>query len=123
MEGTLCQLCWLELMYSIIYQLVYYEPTENGSLYFVLCCSRKQSDEVTLEKLRMETGSTSAQDEVEDLEQDNLVRHRSKRKSSGYVEPAKEVEAVDVSLASSTNPHDTSDNPQHNGNAFHSDEV
>ncbi|XP_022143470.1 plant UBX domain-containing protein 8-like isoform X2 [Momordica charantia] len=71
---------------------------------------------------RMETGSTSAQDEVEDLEQDNLVRHRSKRKSSGYVEPAKEVEAVDVSLASSTNPHDTSDNPQHNGNAFHSDE-
>lgn len=71
----------------------------------------------------METGSTSAQDEVEDLEQDNLVRHRSKRKSSGFVEPTVVEEVVDVSTASSPKHQDTSNNPQHNGNVFHSDEV
>lgn len=70
----------------------------------------------------METGSTSAQDEVEDLEEDNLVRHRSKRKSTGYVEPAKGDE-VDVNLASSPKHSDTSNNPQRNGNIFPSDEV
>ncbi|KAL0550265.1 hypothetical protein IC582_014771 [Cucumis melo] len=69
---------------------------------------------------RMETGSTSAQDEVEDLEEDNLVRHRSKRKSTSYVEPAKGGE-VDVNLASSPKHSDTSNNPQHNGNIFPSD--
>ncbi|XP_038903850.1 plant UBX domain-containing protein 8 [Benincasa hispida] len=68
---------------------------------------------------RMEMGSTSAQVEVEDLEEDNLVRHRSKRKS--YVEPAKGVE-VDVDLSSSPKHSDTSNNPQHNGNIFPSDE-
>lgn len=98
-------------------------PIEIESLYFVLCCSMQQSDEVKLEKHRMEAGSTSAQDEVEDLEQDNLIRHRSKRKSSGYIEPAKGVEVVDASPASSPKHNDTSNNPQHNGNIFHSDEV
>lgn len=71
----------------------------------------------------METGSTSAQDEVEDLEEVNLIRHRSKRKSSGNAEPSKGVEIVDLSLASSPKHPDSSNNPQHNGNAFQSDEV
>ncbi|XP_022944618.1 plant UBX domain-containing protein 8-like [Cucurbita moschata] len=71
---------------------------------------------------RMETGSTSAQDEVEDLEEVNLIRHRTKRKSSGNAEPAKGVEIVDLSLASSPKHPDSSNNPQHNGNAFQSDE-
>ncbi|XP_022932323.1 plant UBX domain-containing protein 8-like [Cucurbita moschata] len=70
---------------------------------------------------RMEAGSTSFQDEVEDLEQDNLVKHRSKRKSSGCVEPAKGVE-VDVSLASSPKHSGAGNNSQHNGSIFRSDE-
>lgn len=88
----------------------------------MLYCLTQKSDDNTLEKFRMEAGSTSFQDEVEDLEQDNLVRHRSKRKSLGYVEPAKGVE-VDVSLASSPKHSGAGNNSQHNGSIFRSDEV
>ncbi|KAK2664653.1 hypothetical protein Ddye_003227 [Dipteronia dyeriana] len=71
---------------------------------------------------RLAAGSSSIQDEVEDVEEPPLVRHRSRHMSSGSVESSKEVEVIEDSPPSSPRQHDISNHPQHNGNAFPSDE-
>ncbi|XP_031275126.1 plant UBX domain-containing protein 8-like [Pistacia vera] len=67
---------------------------------------------------RLEAGSSSIQDEAEDLEEQPLVRHRSRHMSSGSVELPKEAGVIEASSPSSPGQHDISDLPQHNGNAF-----
>lgn len=67
---------------------------------------------------RLEPGSSSIQEEAEDLEEQPLVRHRSQRRSSGSVESTKDVEVIEDTPPSSPGQHDIVDRPQHNGNAF-----
>lgn len=71
---------------------------------------------------RLEAGSSSIQDEVEDLEEQPLVRHRSRHMSSASVESSKEVGVIEDSPPSSPRQHDISNRPQHNSNVFPSDE-
>ncbi|KAM1050432.1 hypothetical protein ACFX13_032901 [Malus domestica] len=84
--------------------------------------------EVELENLaasngRLEAGSSSIQEETEDVEEQPLVRHRSRRMSSGSVETAKEVGADEDSAPSSPEEQDMDNHPRHNGGDFPSDEV
>ncbi|KAJ4835066.1 hypothetical protein Tsubulata_028836 [Turnera subulata] len=69
---------------------------------------------------RLETGSTSIQEQGEDVEEQPLVRHRSRRSSS--MESADAVRAVDVSPPSSPGRNNTDGHPSNNGNVFPSDE-
>ncbi|KAG6636867.1 plant UBX domain-containing protein 8 [Carya illinoinensis] len=71
---------------------------------------------------RLEPGSSFIQEEAEDVEEQPLVRHRSRNMSSGSVESAKDVIVVDDSPPSSPGQHDLHNRPQHNRNAFPSDE-
>ncbi|KAA8522349.1 hypothetical protein F0562_013290 [Nyssa sinensis] len=67
---------------------------------------------------RLEVGSSSIQDEVDDVEEQPLVRHRSRHMSSGSVESAREI----GSLPSSPELQNNVSHPPPNGNDFHSDE-
>ncbi|KAI4327009.1 hypothetical protein L6164_019514 [Bauhinia variegata] len=67
-------------------------------------------------------GRTSFQDETEDVEEQPLVRNRSRRMSLGSTESAKDVGVAETSTLSSTAQQDSSNHPGHNGNSFHSDE-
>ncbi|XP_050228897.1 plant UBX domain-containing protein 8 [Mercurialis annua] len=67
---------------------------------------------------RVRTGSISIQDEAEDLEEQPLVRHRSRRTSSGSLDSSREVAAVEDSPPSSPGQNNLNSRPQHNGNAF-----
>ncbi|GMN32304.1 hypothetical protein TIFTF001_003600 [Ficus carica] len=58
-------------------------------------------DNVAATNGRLEAGRSFIQDEVEDLDEQPLVRHRSRRMSSGSVESAKEVDSVEHSPPSS----------------------
>ncbi|KDP25500.1 hypothetical protein JCGZ_20656 [Jatropha curcas] len=85
-----------------------------------------KTDEVELGPIatsngRLRSGRLSIQDETEDVEEQPLVRHRSRRTSSGSVESARDV-GVEASPPSSPGQNNTSSHPQHNGNSFHSDE-
>lgn len=71
----------------------------------------------------MEAGRSFIQDEVEDLDDQPLVRHRSRRMSSGSAESAKEVEVVEDSPPSSPRQPDRGASPVRNGDAFHSQDV
>lgn len=69
-------------------------------------------------------GSTSVPDEeVEDIEEQPLVRHRSRRTSLGSVDTGRDVVETDVSPQSSPRPDADLNAPRVNGNNFHSDEV
>ncbi|PON46235.1 UBX domain-containing protein [Trema orientale] len=71
---------------------------------------------------RLEAGSSFIQDETDDLEEQPLVRHRSRRMSSGSVESAQEVGVVEASPPLSPIQPSRGASPQHNGDAFHSDD-
>jgi hypothetical protein len=73
---------------------------------------------------RLEPGSSSIQqEEAEDVEEQPLVRHRSRRMSSGSLDSAKGVEVVEASSPpSSPGRHVIGNHPQHSENAF-PDEV
>lgn len=75
----------------------------------------------------VDEGNSSVQEEAEDVEEQPLVRHRSRRlsfgASSGTAESAKEVGEMVDSLPSSPVPHDITSHPHPNGDAFPSDEV
>ena len=71
----------------------------------------------------MEPGSSLTQDELEDLEEQPLVRHRSRRMSSGSVESVQEVEVVEASPPLSPRQPNRNTSPQRDGDAFHSDDV
>ena len=68
-------------------------------------------------------GSSSVQDEAEDVEEQPLVRHSSRRMSSGSVDTAKDLEEIEVSPPSSPQQGINASNPQHNRSDIHSDEV
>ncbi|KAK6117100.1 hypothetical protein DH2020_049145 [Rehmannia glutinosa] len=70
---------------------------------------------------QLELGSTSFQDEAEDVEEPPLVRHR-RRRVSGPVDTAKNIEEVEVSPPSSPQQHDNVHDSQHNGSNLPSDE-
>lgn len=66
------------------------------------------------------------QDDIEDLEEQPLVRHRSRHLPSDSLESSKEVgdiENVEDSPPSSPRQLDSGNNPQHNDDSFPSDEV
>ncbi|XP_061337282.1 plant UBX domain-containing protein 8-like [Gastrolobium bilobum] len=67
---------------------------------------------------RLQTGSSSIQEEGEDLEEQPLVRNRSRRTSLGFRESAKDVEVIEASTLPSTGQQDDSNLPQLNGNSF-----
>ncbi|XWS48967.1 hypothetical protein CRYUN_Cryun13aG0122900 [Craigia yunnanensis] len=71
---------------------------------------------------RLMEGSPSIQDEAEDVEEQPLVRHRSRQTSSGSEEFAKEVGVVEASPPSSPGQQGIGNLPPNNGNAFPSDE-
>ncbi|XP_021666569.2 plant UBX domain-containing protein 8 isoform X2 [Hevea brasiliensis] len=71
---------------------------------------------------RFRTGKLSIQEESEDVDEQPLVRHRSRRTSSGSIESAREVGVIEASPPSSPGQSNISSHTQHNGNAFHSDE-
>ncbi|KAF7828313.1 plant UBX domain-containing protein 8-like isoform X2 [Senna tora] len=86
-----------------------------------------KSPEVELGKIaasngRLQAGSSSFQDEAEDVEEQPLIRNRSRPIYSGPSDSSNDVEVIDRSTLSSTLHQDNSNNAQHNGNPIHSDE-
>lgn len=71
----------------------------------------------------MEAGSSSIRDDTEDVEEQPLVRHRSRRMPYGSVESAKELGPSETSTPSSPGEQDMGNHPSHDGSAFPSDEV
>ncbi|XP_027334426.1 plant UBX domain-containing protein 8-like isoform X2 [Abrus precatorius] len=70
---------------------------------------------------RLQAGSLSFHDEAEDVEEQPLVRNRSRHISSGPTGLGNDAEFIEGSTLPSTAAQDSS-NPQHNGNSFPSDE-
>ncbi|KAA8521986.1 hypothetical protein F0562_012700 [Nyssa sinensis] len=71
---------------------------------------------------RLEVGSSSIQDEAEDVEELPLVRHRSRRMSSGSVESARDIGEIEDGPPSSPGQQNNVNHPPQNRNDFHSDE-
>ncbi|KAE8683803.1 Plant UBX domain-containing protein 8 [Hibiscus syriacus] len=71
---------------------------------------------------RLMRGSSSIQDDTEDVEEQPLVRHRPRQALSGSRESVKEIGAVEASPPSSPGQQDIGNLPHRNGNAFPSDE-
>jgi hypothetical protein len=71
---------------------------------------------------RPEAGSSSIHDEAEDVEEQPLIRHRSRQTSSGSMESAREAGVVEASPPSSPGRSNIGSHPLHNVDAF-SDEV
>ncbi|KAF9616905.1 hypothetical protein IFM89_032867 [Coptis chinensis] len=78
-------------------------------------------EEGTLIQPKLEAGSSSVQDEAEDVEEQPLVRQRSRRVSFRS-NSANEASEMGDSPPSSPGPHDIGNDPRHNGVGFHSDE-
>eukprot|EP00262_Sarcandra_glabra_P011619 TRINITY_DN2827_c0_g2_i1.p1 TRINITY_DN2827_c0_g2~~TRINITY_DN2827_c0_g2_i1.p1 ORF type:complete len:585 (+),score=155.30 TRINITY_DN2827_c0_g2_i1:82-1836(+) len=72
-------------------------------------------------QFKLEIGNSSIQEEAEDVEEQPLVRHRSRRFASEATESEKDVGRVDH-LPSSPGQRDITSHIQQNGDAFHSDE-
>ncbi|GAB4834342.1 hypothetical protein Ancab_032596 [Ancistrocladus abbreviatus] len=79
-------------------------------------------NEFTATQTKKEAGSSSIPEEVEELEEQPLVRHRSRRMSPGSVEAHREVEETEVSPELTPQYHAIASHSQHNGNTFPSDE-
>ncbi|KAG6788366.1 hypothetical protein POTOM_004431 [Populus tomentosa] len=67
---------------------------------------------------RQEAGSSSIHDEAEDVEEQPLIRHRSRQTSSGSMESAREAGAVEASPPSSPGRSNIGSHPLHNVDAF-----
>ncbi|OIV94893.1 hypothetical protein TanjilG_22090 [Lupinus angustifolius] len=67
---------------------------------------------------RVQTGSSSFQDEGEDLEEQPLVRSRPRLASLDSTESDNNVEVIETSILPSTGPQDDSNPPQHDQNSF-----
>ncbi|OVA14152.1 UBX [Macleaya cordata] len=87
-------------------------PTANGRQGF------GSFNKGTSSQPKLEAGSSSVQDEAEDVEEQPLVRNRSRRMSSGSGESLKEVGEMEESPPSSPGPHDITGHPPRNGDAF-----
>ncbi|XP_065858184.1 plant UBX domain-containing protein 8 [Euphorbia lathyris] len=71
---------------------------------------------------RVRSGTLSIPDESEDVEEQPLVRHRSRRTSSGSMDSIREVGVAETSPPSSPRQNNSSGHMQHNGTAFPTDE-
>ncbi|CAK9141836.1 unnamed protein product, partial [Ilex paraguariensis] len=71
---------------------------------------------------KLEMGSSSVQDEAEDVEEQPLVRNRSRQMSSVSIDTAKEIEEIEVSPPSRPQQGVIVSNPQHNESHLQSDE-
>ncbi|KAL1316546.1 hypothetical protein AAHE18_15G074100 [Arachis hypogaea] len=71
---------------------------------------------------RLQSGSSSFQDEDEDIEEQPLVWNRPRRTSSSPKESPQEVEVAEASTLPSTGQQDNSNPAQHNENSFQLDE-
>lgn len=80
-------------------------------------------DKVASSQPKLEVGSSSIQDEAEDVDEQPLVRNRSRRVPSGSVESVEETGAIAVSPVSSPRRLNVDAHPDLNGTAFQSDEV
>ncbi|KAF8412316.1 hypothetical protein HHK36_000277 [Tetracentron sinense] len=102
-----------------------FNPADVENLGILTAANGRQgfgsSNKGTSSQSKLEAGSSSVQDEAEDVEEQPLVRHRSRRLSFGSMESSKEVGEMAVSPPSSPEPHDIG-NDQHNNDAFHTDE-
>ncbi|XP_054823393.1 plant UBX domain-containing protein 8-like isoform X2 [Prosopis cineraria] len=83
-----------------------------------------KSSEVELVKIaasngRLQAGSSFFQDEAEDVEEQPLIRNRSRPVCLGSTDFAKNTDVIETSTLSSLGNHDNSKNPQHNRNAIH----
>lgn len=67
---------------------------------------------------KLEAGSSSVQDEAEDMEEQPLVRNRSRRASSGSIESLKEVGEMDEGPPTGPGSRVITDHPLHNGGTF-----
>ncbi|XP_024449390.1 plant UBX domain-containing protein 8 isoform X2 [Populus trichocarpa] len=67
---------------------------------------------------RPEAGSSSIHDEAEDVEEQPLIRHRSRQTSSGSMESAREAGVVEASPPSSPGRSNIGSHPLHNVDAF-----
>lgn len=70
---------------------------------------------------QLEAGSSSIQDEAEDVEELPLVRHRRRRVSSVPHNTREDIEEVEVIPPSSPQQHDNVHHSQHPGNDFPSE--
>lgn len=71
----------------------------------------------------MEAGRSLIQDEIEDSDEQPLVRNRSRQMSSGSGESAKEVGVVEASPPLSPRQPNSGTSPVRNGDAFPSEVV
>lgn len=69
---------------------------------------------------KLEAGSSSIHDDIEDLEEQPLVRHRTRHVSSGSIDSVKEVGEIGDSPPSSPG-RDNNNQAQNNGNDFPSE--
>ncbi|XP_043689934.1 plant UBX domain-containing protein 8-like [Telopea speciosissima] len=76
----------------------------------------------TSSQFKTEAGSSSVQDEAKDVEEQPLVKHRSRRVSSGSVESARDVGEMMDSPPSRPRRHDVGTDRQRTGDTFQSDE-
>ena len=76
----------------------------------------------TKRQSRLDVGSSSLQDEAEDVEEQPLVRH-SRHMSSASVGSDKETGEVEVTPPSSPGQQINISHPPNNRNEFHTDEV
>lgn len=93
--------------------------------YVILSCWRQgfnSFNEDGSRGIEVEAGNSSVPEEAENVESP-LARHRSRRFTSGASETAKGGGEMVDSPASSPEPHYIAIRTQHNGDAFHSEEV
>ncbi|KAK6158111.1 hypothetical protein DH2020_005425 [Rehmannia glutinosa] len=74
-------------------------------------------------KSQLEIGSSSIQDETDDVEELELVRHRRRRVTSSSIDTPNDIGGVEVSPPSSPQQNDNVRHSQHNGSDFPSDEM
>ncbi|XP_042518832.1 plant UBX domain-containing protein 8-like [Macadamia integrifolia] len=90
-------------------------PSANGRQGF------GSSGKGTSSQFKLEAGSSSVQEEAKDVEEQPLVKHRSRHVSSGSVESASDVGEM-YSPPSSPRTHDVGTDRQRTGDTFPSDE-
>ncbi|KAF9685788.1 hypothetical protein SADUNF_Sadunf03G0090500 [Salix dunnii] len=73
---------------------------------------------IALSNGRQDAGSSSIQDEAGDVEDQPLIRHRSRQPSSGSLESAREAGVVESSLPLSPGQSNIGSHPLHNGDEF-----
>ncbi|XP_043692053.1 plant UBX domain-containing protein 8 [Telopea speciosissima] len=103
-----------------------FSPSDVGGLGKLPSTNERQGfgslGKETSSQFKLEAGSSSVQDEAEDVDEQPLVRHRSRRISFGSMESAKDDGEMSDSPPSSPRPHDVGTDQERNRENFPSDE-